>query len=285
MDEWRWSGDNPIERAAIGVEFAASFTPAVIAEAGDRHRLFKVHLPRRMNQQTMVLQVGQPGSPLPMRMPLMQTSQPVGFVFDRTGPDGRQVEAFNMSGNSAAYSCASYSRWNEVWPKADRVFGEMVPIITTSGNLAIAVTLEYVNKFVWSGKPDTANISSLLVAGPFVCSNVFRLSGLWHLFQGFFRDGEEPLPGSHLENINLTVSDQPDPLEGTQEPKRCLDIVVNHRLAFEAPTSFIPVDQDDHRPKLLGEYATSMHERNKVILRELLVAPTINVIPGLGVSL
>ena len=284
VGDWRWSGDNPIERAAIGVHFAVPFTPAVIGEASARYPKFRKRFPRRMNQQAMMMQVGQQGGAFPMPMPLMQSPQPAGFMFDRSGPDGRQDEGFNLSGNAVAYSCSSYTRWRDVWPRADVLFSEMIPIITDSGNLAAAVTLEYVNKFVWSDEPASADISALLTDGPFVCANVFRLSGLWHSFHGFFRDADKPVPGSHLENINLTLSDRPDPLDGTEMPRRCLDVVVSHRFTFQNPTTFTYVGQDEERLTLLEDCATSMHERNKGILRELLLEVTVGHIPGLGVS-
>ena len=283
MGMWRWSGDNPIERAAIGVHFAVPFTAGEIGEASGRYHKFKARFPRRMSQQAMMVQINQQGGPMPMAVPLMQGAQPTGMLFDRTGPDGRQEEAFNLSGNVAAYSCTNYTRWNDIWPKADLLFSEMVPIITASGNPAVAITLEYVNQFVWSDEPASADISALLAQGPFVCANVFRLSGLWHSFHGFFRDPDESAPGSHLENINLSLIDRPDPLDGAEVPRRCLDVVVSHRLAFQQPMTFPDFEQDDGRPTPLGQCATSMHERNKEILRELLLEATVGNIPGLGV--
>jgi len=284
VSEWRWTGDNPIGRAAIGVEFMSQFTPSVLNEAAGLHSMFRKLLPRRMNQQAIMLQVGQAGSPMPMPMPLLQTPQSIGFMFDRTDDVGQQAEAFNMSGNSAAYSCASYSRWNEVWPKASQLFDKIVPIVTASDNLATAITLEYVNQFSWSGEPGAADILSLLVEGPFICPNVFRLSGLWHSFHGFFRDGIEPVPGTHLENINLTLVDRVTSVDEVEENRRCLDVMVSHRFAFSTPTSFVPANQASVEPTALKECATSMHERNKGILRELLRGSIIDGIPGLGVS-
>jgi len=284
VDEWHWTGSNPIQRAAIGVEFVSQFSTSVLDDAAGLHPTFKKSLPRRMNQQAMMLQVGQAGSPMPMPMPLLQTPQSIGFVFDRTDNVGQQVEAFNMSGNSAAYSCASYSRWNEVWPRASQLFDKIIPIITTSGNLATAITLEYVNQFSWLGEPSSADILCLLAEGPFVCPNVFRLSGLWHSFHGFFRDDIDPVRGIHLENINLTLVDRVASIDDVEGSRRCLDVVVSHKFVFSTPTSFVPANQASAELTALKECATSMHERNKAILRELLRDSIIAGIPGLGAS-
>ena len=288
VSDWNWTGSNPIARAAIGIEFTSLFTPSVITKASSLHPTLKKMLPRRTNQQAMMLQMGPAGTPvampMPMPMPLLQPSQSIGFVFDRTDDAGQQAEAFNMSGNSAAYSCASYSRWNDVWSRASQIFGKMVPIITASGNLASAITLEYVNQFYWPGEIESADISSLLLEGPFVCPNVFRLSSLWHSFHGFFRDGIDPIPGRHIDNINLTLVDRMTSDGEIEKNRRCLDVVISHRFVFSTATSFVPGNRENGKPTGLDECTTSMHERNKGILRDLLKDPIITRIPGLGVS-
>ena len=237
-------------------------------------------LPRRINQQ-MVFQFSQGAGPMPMPMPMpmLQAPESTGFTLDKTDESGRPVKALSMFGNSVIYSSASYGRWDDVWPEADRVFGEILPVVLTSGNLVTTTTLEYVNHFIWSDAPFSADVSSLLLQGPFVCPNVFRATGLWHSFHGFFRDADEPMPGRHLENINLTLSDRPDPSGETEDPRRCLDIVVNHRFILSPSASSVP----DQPPVHLGPHVTAMHKRNKAILRELLQVSIVNQIPGLGV--
>lgn len=281
MDEWRWSGMNPIVRAAIGIEFTQPFLPPLIHEAASRHPSLKKVLPRRVDQTAMLIQMGQGSGPAPF--PMMQ-GQPSGFVLDKTNEKGEQIKAISFFGNSLIFSAAIYSRWNNVWAEAEMVLNTFLPLIGKSGNAASSATLEYVNRIFWSGDPETADISSLFDKGPFVVPNAFRVSGYWHSFHGFFRDAQSAAMGKHLENINISVADRPEPDDDALIPRRCAEIVINHRVNFSQPISFLGGDEEKPFAGMnLGEHTTSMHNRNKDILRSVLTHSIVARIPGLGV--
>lgn len=141
-----------------------------------------------------------PGGPAPMAQP-----GPVsGWQFLRQAVPGRNLEALELNGAELAYQAAEYGRWALFSERLKKVLGS-VPEQLGAVLSRRATVLEYVDRFVFEGPPETADARDIL--GDTVSQipeNAAAGQSLWHIHRGWFhnQDGK-----SVLVNINFGTED------------------------------------------------------------------------------
>jgi uncharacterized protein (TIGR04255 family) len=136
-----------------------------------------------------------------------------GFTLSRIGPDGTVEKELRIERNSVTFRSLLYSRWVDTWTQVQNYFDQIVPMFFDSNKIT-GVSLNFIDKFVWSGDPEKCNIGSLLrPESKYISPNVFEAKDLWHSHTGAFIrvDGKT----KRLLNVNVDSLDDNQP-EGSR---------------------------------------------------------------------
>jgi len=248
--------NHAIKSMAFALEFSMELEPAVFAELATLHPNFSNELPRieipkiiKVNLDSA--QIG--GSP--------QSTDIGGVIFDRLMPDGRQELALHIRPDNISFRCTTYSRWADMWQRANRVLQFVLPTIIKYTNIK-AIGLQYVDRFIYEGSPNDFRADMLFQNDTkYLAPSVFELSNLWHSHHGYFKNETEPHDYTLHDNINVGVNDENN--------RRFVDIDCTHRAMLTEPSDVIDTSLVDNNENLYT-YMNALHEINKDILRDLL---------------
>lgn len=187
----------------------------------------------------------------------------VGHLLQSINPDGSVSEELRVEPGMISYRSAVYSRWSTVWARARRFLGELLPIYASSTQM-IGLSLNYVDRFIWEGRPENCRPSALLRQNsPFVSPHVFGCTDLWHSHFGTFDRYQNYT--KRLLNFSLDCLD-----EFGREPRRI--VVINSVIAH----SFFENGYDRPEPSNFTtiEFAelhfAEMHTYEKEVLGQIL---------------
>jgi len=155
-------------------------------------------LPGRAELQGFKLSVGAQGA--------LGLGPSMGNQFSRTRPDGAVEGELRIDRTSATFRTMIYTRWEEVWAKARSYFDAIVPRYLGPGRIS-GISLNFVDKFVWTGAPAACRPSLLLRPGSrYVCPHVYEVDDLWHSHTGAFLRADRQT--KRLLNINIDYLDE-----------------------------------------------------------------------------
>ena len=119
-----------------------------------------------------------PPSPIPTTLK--------GTSFKRPGVDGGFTHELNVETDALTFRITLYSRWDAIWQEADKYFSSLIELYAEQARL-LTISINYVDKFVWSGNIDKCRPSALLRAGSkYICPHVYDINELWHSHTGAF---------------------------------------------------------------------------------------------------
>ena len=279
---WEWNGSIPLQRCGITLEVDPPLLQVEILSIGRSHKLFKAVLPRRSEQNFLTVQLGSG---------MVNASQPgasSGWLFELSTDTGKQRKSLAVAPLAITFLTFEYSRWAEVWSEVETLLRSVLGA-TSEAHRIKALNVDFINRFFWLGDPPSALMRGLLKESAYLPLNALAINSLWHSHHGFIRLVEAEEGGEFLENINVqavnaTFADPEDDLN-PGSVRRCLDTVLSYRFIPTAGAE-IKVSPDDVVASVVvvGRRLSQMRDRNKAVLRDLLLPEIVDRVPGLEVK-
>lgn len=189
------------------------------------------------------------------QQPVAQQSR--GWQFRREAAPGAIVEALVFTPEGIVYENVEYTRWAEFWDRASQLLLPLVQLSAQVTDLRL-FSLEYFDRFIFSGAPATASPSLLISEG--MASNLpdTPRSGaeLWHLHRGWFETLDDIRV---LVNQNIDANDAQSP-DG--ETRRSVGIYTKIERRNRNETVDAGSISDD---------LNKMHEISKAVVSSVLV--------------
>lgn len=197
--------------------------------------------------------------PLTMRRPT-----PHGYNHFHTRPDGLVDIELTVDRSSLVFRTLNYDRWAANWEQAKKYIAKFLPAYTQTAKLA-AIGLNYSDKFVWKGAPETCDAAYVLRKGSdYVSPRIFTAPDLWHSHSGAF--GKEDGDTKRLTTVNLDMLDEPTP-EGNRRALAITSVLTDmfNQPGYE-PLRLAP----DNTLAFIDQRMQELHALNKNILGSIL---------------
>jgi len=247
-----------IIEVVFGLRFARNFTPAEIEALIAAHGKFKDDLPKINRTQIFQFSFGdgEPPANLPFTPPV------AGVAFDAMKKDGTLDWRLKADDNAIFVNCLSYSRWKEVWAKAQQFLRTANEIVVNDDNPVTAVLLQYIDVFRWTADKEKYDLRLMLdEESQHIPKSIYGCGPFWHLHQGWYRDDKLPAPGRMLERVHLDAL-----LDDKGVPTVKLDTYLQLELAKPQSGATVFGTADALGDKVYSD----LHEVNKALLRSVL---------------
>lgn len=195
-------GAHAIERVRIVVQLESEVPSKMrnllgtIIE-GDRDRL-ALGPRREVSGQVLNFQIGPQGAVS------NQIEAKTGWEFHRSSDSPVPVEALSLQSDTLSYEIGEYSRWQLFLDRFNETAGAILPKILEFSDISV-LSMEYYDRFVFSGDPDTARPSDLIsVNDSILGEGAIAGEDLWHIHRGWFEQGEF---GRILMNQNMDAQE------------------------------------------------------------------------------
>jgi uncharacterized protein (TIGR04255 family) len=198
-----------IEQVVFVVQFDPPLDESQLLEIRNAALQFKSEkdLPGQMEVQEFAIAFGSPGAEAPPPPPRL----PIGLVLQSTGRDGSVENNLRVERASLTFRTTLYTRWDTVWTQASRYFETLLPKYAQYSQLA-TVSLNYVDKFVWTGPIDQCSPNLLLhPQSKYVCPHVYEVTEFWHSHTGKFIRTDAYT--KRLLNVNVDYLEETSGLE------------------------------------------------------------------------
>jgi uncharacterized protein (TIGR04255 family) len=167
-------------------------------------------LPGKSEIQRLVVAFGQDPS-IAGQMPQAEIH---GLMLSRTAPNGVIETELRIEPASITFRTTTYSRWQSIWDQANRYFQALAELYAEK-NAISAISLNYVDKFVWSGDPAQCSPKQILKAqSPYIAPHVYGQSDLWHSHTGAFLRVDAQT--KRLLNVNIDFLHE-EPIAGSRK--------------------------------------------------------------------
>jgi uncharacterized protein (TIGR04255 family) len=219
-----------IEQLVATIQFDRPLPDDTIRAANETMAQFQESLPGRSDIRGMGFQFG-PGGLVPV-MPAVAES-PSGVLRSFTDGRGVVLKELRVDRQVMVFRTQAYTRWDAVWAEAHRYFSALLPLIEAV-NVA-SFGLAYVDKFIWTGRPETCRSRDLFQAGsPYLAPRSLESQDLWHCHSGQFRIGD---PSSkRLEVVDIDCVDELAEMQGSStQMQRVVRISTNITDIFNQP--------------------------------------------------
>lgn len=253
-----------IQQCAITIQFSQIIDDSQLAECDAAMKQFvdSQELPRRSELRTMVLAIS-------IGMPGMAGGGPqggsLGYQFQKLLPDGGVEAELRLDRQSLTYRTEKYTRWDQIWGNARKILTPLIPIYLRVGTLSL-LGLNYVDKFVWSGPPESANPATLLRGDlPFITPHVLNLRDFWHSHTGAFH--RHDLLTKRLVNVNVDCLDE----LRLGSLARVVNILTVINDMFNQP-GYESLKLGVDALNFVDAHLASLHDYDKAILRQMLSA-------------
>jgi uncharacterized protein (TIGR04255 family) len=195
----------------------------------------------------------------------MQLPSPAaGVIFDALRKDGSLDWRLRVDENFMYVNCLSYTGWDDVFGKAKRYFSDAIRAAFGESPIDPRITaaiIQYIDVFEWKGKPEEYDVDQLFCTDNFYVPPALRKRGpLWHLHQGWYRDGDLVIDGRMLERINVDAAIE----QATNVAAVKMDTF--HRLEFKESVlidELLPTQMSD---RIFGW----LHDQDKAVVRAYL---------------
>lgn len=209
-------------------------------------------------------------SPSPMQpLPNIGAPSPSGVIFrsDNISSPPTTGWMLRADNNQLTVNCLTYTRWVDVWARAQRFLSLATGVMSNSDNRVTAIILQYIDQFLIDGQ-DYSPQELFSDTSPYLTKQAFNSGRLWHLHQGYF-DQLLDIKTKRLNVLNIATTHDRTLVDHSQ-----------HIVFPDAPLSI--VDTENRINSVMQE----LHERNKEVLLHLLsgdMLERIGLRPGVGV--
>lgn len=246
-----------IEQVAIVLQFA---NPVASNDFQDIRKLadeLKDEFPGKSPIQTFMVAVGAGGV-----VPAHPTQ---GFVLTDTSREGVITHELRLEHSSITYRTTMYTRWANIWGKANQYFNKFLPLYSLNSQLA-AINLNYIDKFVWSGKSDEADPGMLLRANSkYLTPATYESKDLWHSHFGAFVKAD-PLT-KRLVNVNVDFVDENNDFNA----RRVVSISTVLTDIYNQPTyKLLDLKTPEEISSFIDQKAQELHSYNKDVLGNII---------------
>lgn len=132
-----------------------------------------------------------------------------GFMLYRTWSDGTVEKELRVERNSITFRTLHYSRWANQKEEAKKYFEAIIPLFSENNRIT-GISLNYIDKFVWSGDLENCHANFLLrPESDYVCPHIFNAKDLWHSHTGAFIRVDNKT--KRLLNVNADFLDENQP--------------------------------------------------------------------------
>jgi hypothetical protein len=249
-----------IEQVVFVVQFDRMIDDATFQSISDFSKKYDTIFPSRTLIQQVSFAFGQ-GIPIPNA-----PNSSNGFVFKIFAADGSIQTEFKIERTGITYRTTNYTRWNLIWSQVKEYFDELIPMFIEQARI-VNLSLNYVDKFLWSGDIKNFNPSLLLNAeSQYLCRHIFNTPDFWHSHTGaFIRSDEET---KRLMNVNV---DYVDEINNRGEVRKVISILSVITDNLDQPGYTSSNYTKDTVSDFINMHLQSMHEYGKVILSDLII--------------
>jgi uncharacterized protein (TIGR04255 family) len=249
-----------IKTVSFGLEWQNPLQEEELTFLRALHPKVRDELPRVTKQEGFAFQVvvgqTQPEQQAPPKPQLD------GITFDALQPNGQQAWSLVIQKHFLAVSCHVYTRWEEIWGKAQELLMPFVPVLVKERGISV-IGLQYVDQFRITGEREQFRAAHLFRSdSPFIPSNAYELDDLWHSHHGFFQKIAEPAAHRRLNNIDVDVLDANN--------ERIIQITTAHRAILDEPAVDASALMNEHDGGELHRHVVELHTINKTCLRRTL---------------
>lgn len=246
-----------INEVIFALQFGANFPESSLRAVGDTHERLKDELPKREDLTALGLEIK--NNQIVQPRPLGQSLSGVRFSHYRS--DGTADWLVRVEHNFVAVSCLAYDRWKKVWPRAEQYLHLLAPMLASPTCPVTGVGLQYVDRFIFSGEPETYSAANLF---RHECSllppSIYSKGPLWHVHQGCFDQRNDDFRILNKLNINAAQAEGEHQTNIDQQ----LTWFFGRPLTGAAPL----FDNGSHRN--LSAIMNHLHQTNKKTLQSLL---------------
>ena len=240
----------------FGLQFDRPWTPKEIqqikaAHVGDEE--WVSFLPSINDVQLHEMVLGPNGFVQPHAVPV------TGVVFERIQPDGTIAWRLACDQSAIYINCLDYTRWAEIWPKVANLIVKVLTASNSENLHAVGVFHQTIDLFKWSGDTSDYDVTRLLDSqSDSVPARVANNGLMWHLYQGWFQELIDPLPGKLLTRVHF---DAPAVPVGVVKMDTHLGITLKYPL---------PVRTLLGADSAVQQLFVLLHRRNKDVLKDFL---------------
>ena len=146
------------------------------------------------------------------------SSAHVAKIYQNVQPDGTVGIEFKIDRGSVVFRTTLYTRWAATWSRARKYYDVVLPMYAAKLSVA-GVSLNYVDKFVWTGAPADCRPALLLGQNSkYLCPHVYDSTDLWHSHTGAFSRVDRHT--KRLLNVNVDYIDE----QNNNVPRRTIAI-------------------------------------------------------------
>ncbi len=174
---------------------------------------------------------------------------------------------WNLRGEASilAVNCLDYSRWDDVWSRVFQYLAIAIPVFVSPENPIVSLALQYIDKFIYEGNPDSYKISTIFDTKSGYLNKQVNDSGpFWHLHQGWFVNRSDVPTTRILNQLNITAA--------LVDKEHFTTIDHNSVLQFKThiSSSKYLLEREISGKKAIDFYFNHLHAENKEILSKLL---------------
>jgi len=241
-----------IEQVVFVLQFDQDLDEAPFAKILEAAKLFKHDLPGIVKTQSLTFVIG----------PAQQNQQEAinGTSFRRVEPDGTVGHELQVERASLIFRTSLYSRWDTVWLQANKYFSALVPIYAKQAKLS-GISLNYVDKFVWSGELAECSANLLLKDNSlYLCPHVYKAKDFWHSHTGVFMRVNDNT--KRLLNVNVDYLDEMH----RGEPRRIVSVTTVLTDQLNQPGYELRAIEEDSIMSFISAHMQELHVFGKEVL-------------------
>lgn len=199
-------------------------------------------------KQLIQFQAG-PGLPFPPN-----TGELLRFV---SLPSGAHAWRLQVQAHAIVVTCHQYSRFDAVWPRAQRYFDLTLEAIGAPCDV-MEVSHQVLDRFQYNTAPGlTYDLAELFKRGSdYLTPKAWNSGLLWHVHQGWFDESDDGF--KHLHQVNLS--------NNLVEPNLYATLIDHRATSVMKDGSPIALGQDHTLSQLFGQ----LHASNRALLLNLL---------------
>jgi uncharacterized protein (TIGR04255 family) len=222
----------------------------IISLYQNNRQMVEEDLPRMQPQNAITFQFGDQAP--------MSSQNLGGVIFDRLLANGKQEWFVNFSNNFIVIGSNKYTRWEEIWTKAQEYLTFFIPALAQYEILEIGI--EYIDEFeikdpMQEWKKELFRLDSTLLP-----AYIWSLDDFWHVHQGYFKNAEY----RKLNNVNINY------LKDELSNLNKVIIQTHHKIILNEPISL----NDGSGASAINDSMQSNHNDNKKVMCDLLSSET-----------
>jgi len=251
-------GSHSLLETVFFVQFAPEIDLEVMPQLGDKLQSIHQFLPNRSSVSAVKIE---------LRPEAQQVSslQATGWQFARTSPEGDTEWLLRFMPDGLSIHCLAYTRWDEVWPIAEKALVESLKVLPSGVGLN-AIGLKAIDRFEYAGEDLAMYQLDALIRrnSPHIADRVFSAGHRWHCNSGWFVSipafGREMNDREALNQINVSGG----PISGPAGEQTF--VTIDHNQVVKGGIAINPAEHG-----WLGPVMKKMHKDNIVVLSEILV--------------